>query len=77
MPDIRSIDVREVAPRERHPLVFSTFAALQSGETFVLISDHDPQPLCRQFQAKHNGQSSWNYLEQGPQVWRVRIGRSD
>ena len=26
------IDVRTIAPRERHPLIFSTFGALQSGQ---------------------------------------------
>ncbi len=76
MPEIRTIDVREIIPRERHPLVFNTFAGLNSGESFVLIADHDPRPLHRHFETKHDGQFSWNYLEQGPAVWRVRIGRS-
>lgn len=72
-----SLDVRQVAPRERHPLVFSTFEALVPGEGFILIADHDPQPLRRQFHAKCADQFSWDYLEQGPAVWRVRIGRSN
>jgi uncharacterized protein (DUF2249 family)/hemerythrin-like domain-containing protein len=69
-------DVRNVVPRERHTLIFDTFAGLKAGEAFVLINDHDPRPLYYQFQAEHTGQFSWDYLQQGPEVWRVRIGRN-
>ncbi len=72
----RALDVRDVIPRERHTLIFDTFEALKPGQAFVLVNDHDPRPLYYQFQAEHTGEFSWNYLEQGPEVWRVRIGRS-
>lgn len=70
-----TIDVREIAPRERHPLIFQAFEALQTGERFQLVNDHDPKPLFYQFKAEREGQFSWEYLEQGPSVWRVNIGR--
>lgn len=69
------LDVREVVPRERHTLIFDTFAALKPGDAFVLVNDHDPRPLYYQFEAEHTGQFSWEYLEQGPAVWRVKIAR--
>jgi uncharacterized protein (DUF2249 family) len=75
MPDDRPLDVRNVVPRERHTLIFDTYTGLKPGEAFILINDHDPRPLYYQFEAEHTGQFSWNYLEQGPEVWRVRIGR--
>ena len=71
-----SIDVREIAPRERHALIFQTFDRLAPGESFVLVNDHDPKPLYYQFQAEQPGQVRWEYLEQGPDIWRVRIGRT-
>jgi len=70
-----TIDVRQIPPRERHPLIFQTFEALQAGEQFQLVNDHDPKPLFYQFKAEREGQFSWEYLEQGPSVWRVNIGR--
>lgn len=76
MTEERSLDVRGVIPRERHTLIFDTFTGLKPGQAFVLVNDHDPRPLYYQFQAEHTGQFSWDYLEQGPEVWRVRIGRS-
>lgn len=71
------LDVRSIAPRERHTRIFDTFADLQPAQAFVLVNDHDPKPLYYQFQAEHQGEFSWNYLEQGPEVWRVRIGREN
>ncbi|MGA0610945.1 DUF2249 domain-containing protein [Caldimonas sp. KR1-144] len=67
------IDVREIAPRERHPLIFNTFRSLGGGETLELVNDHDPKPLYHQMQAEKPGQFAWDYLERGPEVWRVRI----
>ena len=70
-----TLDVREVIPRERHELIFAAFAQLAPGQSFVLVNDHDPKPLYYQFQAEQPGQLAWDYVEQGPEVWRVRIGR--
>ena len=70
-----TIDVRTIAPRERHPLIFRTFGDLAAGEALQLVNDHDPKPLYYQLQAEHPGAFHWEYLEQGPEVWRVRIGK--
>jgi uncharacterized protein (DUF2249 family) len=42
----------------------------------VLVNDHDPKPLYYQFQAELGEPFQWEYLESGPEVWKVRIGRS-
>ena len=70
---MKSLDVRTLIPRERHPLIFSTFDKLGAGESFELVNDHDPKPLYYQLQAERPGALGWNYLEQGPEVWRVHI----
>lgn len=70
-----TIDVRDIVPRERHPLIFGTFDGLLAGEALLLINDHDPKPLFYQFQAESTGAFTWDYLEQGPEVWQVRIGK--
>jgi uncharacterized protein (DUF2249 family) len=69
------VDVREIPPRDRHPLIFQTFDNLQPGQTFVLVNDHDPKPLFYQFSFEREGQFDWTYLEAGPEVWQVRISR--
>ncbi|SDH96297.1 DUF2249 domain-containing protein [Propionivibrio dicarboxylicus] len=70
-----TVDVRSIAPRERHPLIFGTFDALQPGEALLLVNDHDPKPLFYQFQAELAGTFSWDYIEKGPDVWQVAIGK--
>ena len=69
------LDLREIAARERHALIFDRFDALQPGESLELANDHDPRPLRDQFQARTAGQFDWTYLESGPDQWRVRIGK--
>jgi uncharacterized protein (DUF2249 family) len=71
----RDLDVRSEPPARRHELIFGAYEALGSGEAFVLVNDHDPKPLRYQFEAEHAGGFTWEYLEEGPTVWRVRIGR--
>ena len=46
---MKELNVINIAPRERHPLIFSTFDALQADEAFILVNDHDPKPLYYQF----------------------------
>jgi uncharacterized protein (DUF2249 family) len=70
------IDVRVIPPRERHALIFRTFEGLAQGEGFELVNDHDPKPLYYQFQAEYTGLFGWEYLEQGPDTWRVRISKA-
>jgi uncharacterized protein (DUF2249 family) len=74
-PSTSMLDVRTLAPRERHPLIFQTFDELDPGQTFVLVNDHDPKPLYYQFLHEREHQFTWEYLDQGPDVWRVQIGK--
>ena len=69
------VDVRTIQPRDRHPMIFTTFDNLRPGESFELINDHAPQPLYYQFLHERTDLFDWEYLEQGPEVWRVRISR--
>ncbi|MFW6097483.1 MAG: DUF2249 domain-containing protein [Chloroflexota bacterium] len=72
-----TLDIRPLPPVQRHPLIFQRFETLAPGESFVLVNDHDPKPLFYQFQAERSGEFTWDYLEQGPEVWRVELGRSN
>ncbi len=69
------LDVRPLAPAQRHMAIFNHYRDLQPGSGFMLINDHDPKPLKYQFEAEYDGEFTWDYLEGGPKVWRVRIGR--
>ncbi len=68
-----TVMVPDYSPREKHPVIFNTFDSLQSGETMQIINDHDPKPLYYQFMAERADQFSWDYLEEGPETWKVAI----
>lgn len=71
----QTLDVRELIPMMRHTKIFQLFDDMQVGEAFILINDHDPKPLYYQFVHERPDQFSWDYLEEGPQDWHVRIGK--
>lgn len=70
-----ALDVRQLPPAQRHVVIFERFNALPVGGSFGLVNDHDPKPLYYQLNAEYQGQLLWEYLEQGPEVWRVRMGK--
>ncbi|MDP2007075.1 MAG: DUF2249 domain-containing protein [Rubrivivax sp.] len=72
---VKLIDVRVVPPAQRHPLIFSSFDALATGQALEIVNDHDPMPLKQQFQQTRPGQFDWQYLEAGPLRWHVRVAR--
>jgi uncharacterized protein (DUF2249 family) len=69
------IDIRSLAPAQRHEKIFQLVAGLAPGGSFVFVNDHDPKPLRYQIDAEHPNQYSWTYLESGPTAWRVEIGK--
>jgi uncharacterized protein (DUF2249 family) len=70
-----SITAPDFEPRIRHAKIFETFEGLKSGEYMELINDHDPKPLYYQFMMEREGQFSWEYIEEGPDRWKVVIGK--
>jgi uncharacterized protein (DUF2249 family) len=70
------IEAQKIPPPQRHQTIFQAFWALKPGQAFILVNDHDPKPLYYQFKAEQESRFTWEYLEQGPKVWRVRIGKA-
>ncbi len=71
----KTLDVRVIPPPQKHPAIFSVFDALDAGDHFVLVNDHDPVPLRYQLEFTRPGAMGWEYLEQGPELWRVKISK--
>jgi len=69
------VDVRTLVPAQRHAKIFQLVNQLVPGGSFILVNDHDPKPLYYQLEAEYPKQFSWTYLERGPAVWRVEIGK--
>lgn len=69
------MEVRHLIPADRHTLIIDAFNKLSKDQGFVLVNDHDPKPLYYQFAFEYADRFTWDPIEEGPEVWRVRIGR--
>jgi uncharacterized protein (DUF2249 family) len=67
------LDVRPLRKPDKHPTIFASYRALSLGESFDLLNNHDPVHLRDEFDSEYPGAFSWDYLQRGPQVWRIRI----
>jgi len=72
-PSERVIDVRDIEPRYRHEIIGRLFENLVPDAALQLIADHPPKPLRHQFELRYGDRLRWTYLEEGPEVWRVRL----
>jgi uncharacterized protein (DUF2249 family) len=67
------LDVRDVPHAIRHATVFGALDAVPAGTAMVLIAHHDPLPLLAQIEQRHPGVFAVEYLERGPDAWRLRL----
>jgi regulator of cell morphogenesis and NO signaling len=69
------LNVTLLEPRLKHPTIFTRFDALQEGESLTIHNDHDPKPLYYQLLGERGNTFTWEYLEHGPKLWKVRISK--
>ena len=67
------LDVRDVPHAIRHATVFGALDAVPAGTAMVLIAHHDPLPLLAQIEQRSPGVFAVEYLERGPEAWRLRL----
>ncbi len=70
------MDVRPIPCSIKHGLILKTWFNLPVGEHFILLNDHDPVPLRYQFEAEFPGAFTWDYVERGPEDFRVKITKT-
>ena len=73
--DPAEFDVRTIPCRVKHGMIFQRWHDLPAGGHFILVNDHDPIPLRYQFEAEFEGAFTWEYLEKGPEQFRVKIAK--
>lgn len=67
------IVVPNIEPRLKHPTIFARFDELEGGETLFIHNDHDPKPVYYQLLGERGDIFTWEYLEQGPVWWKIKI----
>jgi regulator of cell morphogenesis and NO signaling len=69
----KTLFVPGLEPAIKHATIFNEFNRLDDEETLLIINDHDPKPLYFQLIAEHGNVFSWDYLQEGPEEWRVAL----
>lgn len=70
------LDARVVPHAIRHATIFGALDAVKPGGGLVLIAPHDPIPLLQQVEQRAPRAFSVEYLERGPEAWRIAFTRS-
>ncbi len=70
------LDARAVPHAIRHATIFGALDSVGPGSGMVLVAPHDPLPLLAQLEERKPGLFSIDYLERGPEAWRVRFVRA-
>lgn len=69
------LDARLIPCSGKHELIFLRWAALEIGENFVLLNDHRPEPLRRQFEQLVPDCFEWCEIEPPVGAFAVRLTR--
>lgn len=69
------IDARQIPHAIRHGAVIGAFGQVRPGQAMVLVAPHDPKPLLNQLNGLEGEALEISYLQEGPDAWKIRLGR--
>jgi uncharacterized protein (DUF2249 family) len=70
------LDSRTIPHAVRHAAIFGALDAIQPGISLDLIASHNPLPLLATLQRTKPDVFAISYLQDGPEVWTVRLTRT-
>lgn len=70
------LDVQTIPHAVRHASIFGALGALGPGAGLILSATHDPIPLLTQLEGNHPGMYDTEYLDRGPERWRILVRRT-
>jgi uncharacterized protein (DUF2249 family) len=69
------LDTRQIPHAIRHATIFGALGAIAPGFSLDLVANHNPLPLLAQLEDRHPGEFAVAYVEDGPELWRLRFTR--
>lgn len=70
------LDVRPVEPKQRFDRIMGAYEELGESGRMELVVDHDPLCMYYTLRATRGAETfTFEYLESGPEVWRVELTR--
>ena len=70
------LDARSIPHSIRHATIFGAMESVRPGGGLVLVAPHDPLPLLEQVSRRWPGAFTVQYLERGPETWRLSFLRN-
>ena len=74
-PAYPELDARAIPHAIRHATIFGALDGVRPGKGLVLIAPHDPLPLLAQLEQQEPEAFAIDYLERGPETWRLALVR--
>jgi uncharacterized protein (DUF2249 family) len=65
------LDARQIPHAIRHATIFGALSGVGIGQGLVLVAPHDPLPLLDQVRDRYGDAFEIDYLERGPDAWRL------
>lgn len=73
--ELPELDVQTIPHAVRHAAIFGVLDGLRPGFGVVLSATHDPVPLLQQLKDRAPDAFEVQYLERGPERWRLHVRR--
>jgi len=70
------LDTRQIPHAIRHATIFGALGAIAPGFSLDLIANHNPLPLLSQLEERRPDDFEVEYVDDGPEVWRLRFTRN-
>lgn len=71
----QTLDIRTIGHGRCRNVILQNLQELTEGAALTIVNDHDPRPLREYLGVAYPDMFGWDALEEGPEVWRVRIRR--
>jgi regulator of cell morphogenesis and NO signaling len=73
METLNLLDLREIEPKNKNSYTLEVFDQLHPNEILTILNDFDPIPLYYQFKVERPESFRWEYIEDGPSIWKINI----
>lgn len=74
--DLPLLDVQTIPHAVRHAAIFGALDSIRPGSGIILSATHNPLPLLAQLQDRSPEAFEISYLEEGPEVWKIKFVRN-
>lgn len=69
------LDVQTIPHAVRHGAIFGALAQVRPGAAMIIRATHNPLPLLGQLADREPGAFQIQYLDDGPEYWRIQFTR--